>query len=255
MVDQITQLLARRGAEFTDLKNQDPATRQSRLKLARVIAKRYSAFDKMRTIFGAGKEQSIVFGDNAASRDLRDALLNADCIRWDGARYLFFPDLEKARYLTGGWLEEYVFEAVLAAGADAAVVSQELHWKVQVYHGLSEVDVIARKGDRLLFVSCKSGKAELAPKESKSGQSHRKRLMDYLHEADNLVDHFGMPGDVAVLVATTDLIDEENGNRARHSALFGRALRLDVELITLEDVRWGNLVARFRRIFEGMGAY
>jgi len=252
VVDRIKTLLARRGAEFTDLKNQDPATRQSRLKLARVIAKRYSAFDKMRPVFGAGKEQSVFFGDDAASGDLRDALLNADCIRWDGNRYLFFPDLEKVRYLAGGWLEEYVFEAVLAAGADAAVVSQKLHWKVQSYHGLSEVDVIARKGDRLLFVSCKSGKAELAPKESKSGQLHRKRLMDYLHEADNLVDHFGMPGDVAVLVATTDLIDEENGNRARHSALFGRALRLDVQLITLESLRWGPVVERFKGMINAM---
>ncbi|RTZ71701.1 MAG: hypothetical protein DSY99_04905, partial [Candidatus Neomarinimicrobiota bacterium] len=78
--------------------------------------------------------------------------------------------------------------------------------------------MIGRKDGGLVFVSCKAAKAVLR----KEG-NQRSQLMSYLHEADDLYDHFGRQGDQVILVVSTDLIDEAMNHRARYPALFGKA--------------------------------
>ncbi len=255
MVDRIRTLLARRGAVLGHVRSMEPTETCQRVKLARAIAKRYRTFDVVRHILGAGNGDWEIEALPEGSEEILQGLVEAGFASETDQGYVISQQQDHTRFLTGGWLEELAYHAILEAGADTALVGQKLLWEVQQYRGSSEIDVIARKGDRMLFVSCKSVKSELGPVETAPGRNQRKQLMEYLHETDNLTDHFGMPGDVAALVVTTDLIDESAGFKARYSALFGKALRLDVELITLEDVRWANLVARFRRVFDGMGAH
>jgi len=252
-MEGIQRLLERRGAEFEGGQPASFVKSAERARLARAIAKRYQVFDRLRPLFGSGAEQELEFGEDRAAAELRDALVGAECVVFEGGRYWFRPSADKVRFLTGGWLEEYVGGVVDEAGADAVLVGQVLHWQVDGYHGNSEIDVIARRANNLLFVSCKSVKAELHGTDSRRGLTQRQQLMGYLNEADNVMDHFGMPGDAAALVVTTDLVDENNNNRARYSALFGRAIRLDVELVTLESLRWIPLVERFRGIIGRLG--
>lgn len=140
------------------------------------------------------------------------------------------------RYLSGGWLEELAWLAAVAAGADEAVFGQVIGWSVNGYSGENEIDLIMREGERLGFVSCKALRAELDMQDRK----HRNRLMDAVHAADNLADHFGRTGDKVALLVSTDLIDEARGV-VRYNALMGKAAILDVRLIPLEEMAFNKL--------------
>lgn len=140
------------------------------------------------------------------------------------------------RYLSGGWLEELAWLAAVDAGADEAVFGQVIGWSVKGYSGENEIDLIMREGDRLGFVSCKALRSELDMHDRK----HRNRLMDAVHEADNLIDHFGRPGDKVAILVSTDLFDETRGV-ARYNALMGKAAVLDVRIIPLEEMGYNRL--------------
>ncbi len=140
------------------------------------------------------------------------------------------------RYLSGGWLEELAWLAAVEAGADEAVFGQVLGWSVKGFTGENEIDLIMREGEHLGFVSCKALRADLDMHDRK----HRNRLMDAVHEADNLVDHFGRQGDKVAVLISTDLIDEKRG-AVRYNALMGKAAVLEVRVIPLEEMAFNNL--------------
>ncbi|NMD07183.1 MAG: hypothetical protein GYA66_04310 [Phyllobacteriaceae bacterium] len=149
------------------------------------------------------------------------------------------------RYLSGGWLEELAWLAAIEAGADEAVFGQVLGWTVNGYSGENEIDLIMREGERLGFVSCKALRADLDMHDRK----HRNRLMDAVHEADNLVDHFGRAGDKVAVLVSTDLIDEARG-AVRYNALMGKAAILDVRVIPLEEMAFNVLTAALANLLE-----
>jgi len=152
-------------------------------------------------------------------------------------------DTRAKRYLTGGWLEELAWLAAISAGADEAIYGQVVGWEVKGYTGENEIDLIMRKGDALSFVSCKALRSELDINDKK----HRNRLMDAVHEADNLADHFGEKGEKVAVLVTTDLYDEIRDS-ARYQALMGKAAVLDVRLIALEELVWDKLLDAFQSI-------
>ena len=155
-----------------------------------------------------------------------------------GERGLAASGVEARRFLSGGWLEELAWLAAMEAGAEEARFSQVVGWSVAGFEGENEIDLILRSGPRLGFVSCKALRSELSAKDRK----HRNRLMDALHEADNLADHFGAPGERVGVLVTTDLFDEAQGV-ARYTPLMGKAAVLDVRLIPLEEILSKRLVA------------
>ncbi|MBL8790969.1 MAG: DUF1887 family protein [Rhizobiales bacterium] len=140
------------------------------------------------------------------------------------------------RYLSGGWLEELAWLAAIDAGADEAVFGQAVGWSVHGYSGENEIDLIMREGERLGFVSCKALRSEIDMHDKK----HRNRLMDAVHEADNLIDHFGRQGDKVAILVSTDLFDEAKGT-VRYNALMGKAAILDVRIIPLEEMAFDKL--------------
>ncbi len=212
---------------------------------ARYLADNYVVFDRLRLqlIHGLERPRRDMERDERA---MLDSLEKRGFIhRKDGA-WRFAGPVE-SRFLRGGWLEWMTREALLRAGADEALCCQKLEWRVDRYSGRNEIDAIGRWDKRMVFVSCKAAKSVLG---TQSGQ--RSQLMNYLHETDNLYDHFGRKGDQVVLVVTTDLIEEANNNRARYPALFGKARVLDVHLVTLEDLEWNRFVGRLRAVLDGM---
>ena len=141
------------------------------------------------------------------------------------------------RYLGGGWLEELAFLAAQDAGAHEATYGQVIGWQVKGFTGENEIDLIMRRNDRLGFISCKALRSDLDIHDRK----HRNRLMDAVHEADNLADHFGQPGECVAVLVTTDLHDEIKG-APRYNALMGKAAVLDVRIIPLEELAYDRLV-------------
>lgn len=149
------------------------------------------------------------------------------------------------RYLSGGWLEELAWLAAWEAGAEEAFYGQVIGWSVKGFSGENEIDLIMRRGGTLGFISCKALRSEFESADKK----HRHRLMDAVHEADNLLDHFGKPGERVAVLVTTDLFDELKGT-PRYIALAGKAAILDVRVISLEDLAFDRLVAALKSMWE-----
>jgi hypothetical protein len=158
-------------------------------------------------------------------------------------------EVKGRRYLSGGWLEELAWLAAMEAGADEAIFGQVLGWQVKGYTGENEIDLIMRHDEKLSFVSCKAFRSELDMADRK----HRNRLMDAVHEADNLADHFGRAGEKVAVLVTTDLYDEVKDS-PRYNALMGKAAVLDVQLIALEDLSWERLVSAMRGLWMEQAA-
>lgn len=149
------------------------------------------------------------------------------------------------RYLTGGWLEELAWLAARDAGAEEAFYGQVIGWKVKGFSGENEIDLIMRRHRTLGFVSCKALRSQLDIADRK----HRNRLMDAVHEADNLADHFGRAGERVAVLVTTDLYDEIRGV-PRYNALMGKAAILDVRIIPLEELAYDRLVTALAGMWE-----
>jgi len=236
----IANLLKTRNARLLPPINQT-IPHEEWLKTARYLAENYPLFDILRRDLNQYSQGAAP--TTRAQHEMLKLLESRGFVETrDNKRYYLANDNEARRFITGAWLEMLAHAALMQAGADEAVHGQRLQWKVGPYQGRNEIDVIARKRQRLILVSCKAIGARM------NGQ--QTQLMRHLDQTDNLADHFGRKGDKAVLLVTTDLWDEARQNKARYPALHGKAKVLDVHLVTLEDLEWNRLVARFRTIMR-----
>jgi Domain of unknown function (DUF1887) len=237
----IESLLKDRGAWLKTVHG-SPEQALEHAPLSRLIASDYGLFEKVRDrIFKSTDDfmRHVEISPSTLDADghhmitefqkfgmvIRDAHDHAIC------------EVKGRRYLSGGWLEELAWLAAIQAGADEAIFGQVLGWQVKGYTGENEIDLIARRGEKLAFVSCKALRSEL----DISDRKHRNRLMDAVHEADNLADHFGRDGETVAVLVTTDLYDEVKKS-PRYHALMGKAAILDVQLIALENLTWEKLI-------------
>jgi hypothetical protein len=225
---------------------------EKRRDLTVAIEQFFPAFESLRdNLLGAGssnRPDSLSQHQDAALEQgagyLLERLQQHEILQVDEGR-INFSNSDARRFMTGGWLEELAWLAVMEAGADEASYSQLVGWDVKGYAGENEIDVIFRRDDKLGFVSCKALRSSLQSNDRK----HRARMMDAVHEADNLADHFGEPGERVGVLVTTDLFDEQRGE-ARYQSLMGKAAVLDVRIIPLEDIGWDRLVDVMRYLMD-----
>lgn len=248
MTAQIRELLSRRNAVLHSWAQPE----RHRGNVARMISKNYEVYDQFRPHLSKARDLGGLEAESEQQQSIWHALVSGGlAMEMAPNRYAPVPGEKAINFLTGGWLEDLAYEAILEAGADAALARAILDWKVEGYSGQNEVDVLARSGERLIFFSCKCANACLAEDHARARLLQKDKLMGYMHEADNLADHFGVQGDAVVLLVTTDLIDESNQNRARLPTLFGKAKALDVELIILDHLGWRPLVQRLKALLGG----
>ncbi|GEM_PF-1329977 len=242
----IAELLHTRGA-FLKSCCGDINETLSRASLVRAIGNHYTTFEPLRDslLNGAGLAWPQN-GDDDAARQLVEGLQQAGMLQRHGDDLLRPLDAAARRFLSGGWLEELAWLAGMHAGADEGIFSQCVGWEVKGFRGENEIDVILRKGERLAFISCKA----LQSRFDTSNRKLRNRLMDALHEADNLGDHFGREGDRVGVLVTSDLYDEMRGDKPRYQALMGKAAVFDVRIIPLEELQWELLVDAMRDLLE-----
>jgi len=248
----IEEILASRSAYLKGTGG-DPDTALRRRPLTIEIEHRYPAFEDLRDMLLDARSRrgtdgpSFLRNRQTADGDterLFDEMLRSGILLPQADQFVL-SDVDARRFVTGGWLEELAWHAAIEAGADEAYYSQLVGWEVNGYEGENEIDLIFRRGDRLGFVSCKALRSTL----SSSDRKHRARIMDAVHEADNLCDHFGQPGERVGVLVTTDLFDDASG-QPRYEALMGKAAVLDVRLIPLEDLAWDRLVRSMRHLME-----
>jgi len=108
------------------------------------------------------------------------------------------------------------------------------------------VDVIAAFGDHITFISCKALKPYIDISADKDKTKYR-NLRHYLHETDDLADHFGIEGDHVIFLVSTDMVDEAE-DRHRMAPLAGKAAALDVHIIGIEQRAWDDLVNAVRKV-------
>ena len=237
---EIDDLIERSGAWLDKARTGDLPTARRHREASLAITNHYRAFERIRKRLFKGTviperldpvEACIVEALEAANLAGRTS---------DGA--VRAMTAESRRFITGGWLEEISCLAAFEAGADEALYGQQIKWKIDGYWGENEIDVIARFNDRLAFYSCKAYGAAFR----RSNDRSRKKLMEALHEADNLADHFGTKKSFVGLIISTDLYDEYR-KKPKYGALFGKARALQVDLITLEDLKWDRLVEAMKR--------
>ena len=233
----IASLLADRNASLKGVSG-DTGLATQRASLTHLIREDYPAFEPVRDVLlkrYVDAERSDQLGEQG--QQIIDHLVDHGLAKQSDDGHIASHSAAK-RYLSGGWLEELAWLAAIEAEADEAVFSQSLIWNAKGYHGQNEIDLIVRKGDRLGFTSCKAVNSDFDSENKKQ----RSRLMEALHEADNLVDHFGKEGDRVAILVTADLIDELR-NQPRYMTLMGKAAALDVRVIPLEELGWDTLVS------------
>jgi len=82
-------------------------------------------------------------------------LAEEGCLDWDGGTDVWFLDSETTTFLSGGWLEEYVYHRLRDEGVDHVALGVEGTWDGT--DGLrNELDVVAVHANRLLVVECKT---------------------------------------------------------------------------------------------------
>lgn len=245
----ISDLLARRNTRLDHAKV-NLAEARARAPLTRFLAHTYLAYAPIRGHLSNPHHHSLPRPLSANQRLIVDRLLKEGVVEGTAGRLKARPGLTE--YLRGQWLEEWAYLAVLEAGCDEAVAGQNLTWishdprTGERLEGKNEVDVIARRGERLLFISCKSLSVMLDKEE-------RFKVRGHIHEADDLADHFGGPDDIVALLLTADMIDEAANRprgRARHPELTGKAAAIDVHLLGFEDLNWDTLVKRITAMWE-----
>jgi hypothetical protein len=150
-------------------------------------------------------------------------------------------DPDRQAYLRGGWLEELGFLAVRASGADEVVFAQRIEWTVGGHVGHNEIDVLARKGEVLSVMSCKTADPVYRARDD----AQREQFRHFLLEADYWDQHFAAGEGRAVLLVSTDLYDER-AQTWRCPTLAARAKVLDTDLIGTDHDRWDELVAALR---------
>ena len=241
----ISSLLEKRGAW---LKGQggDQATARRRHALTRGIAGQYAVFERVRDwmLHFSHEMHDLSFAEAETANELLARLDEHGLLKHDAS--LPHPaNVPGKRFISGGWLEELAYLAAIEAGADEALFGQQVSWSAGGFSGENEIDLIVRQAATLGFVSCKALRSEMNPEDRKQ----RNRLMDAVHEADNLADHFGQPGERVAMLVTTDLFDELKGV-PRYQALMGKAAVLDVRIIPLEELAWERVVAAIGELWQ-----
>jgi hypothetical protein len=216
------------------------------LELSKLIANNYEGFNTIRKHLIHSRDLPSISRPTKNVLSAIDLLSDLGWIKPNGAgRWLFTGDTagKEFAYIKGNWLEEYVYCAHIHAGVDEAFYGQEIEWNVGDVVGKNEIDVIACRGNKLSFTSCKTQN----PFPSNGTTNH---ITGFLTEVDYWDTHFAEGKGRLLLAVTADFIDEMENNRHRYPLVVARASVLNVDLIGLENLRWDKLTEKIEQHWD-----
>lgn len=101
-------------------------------------------------------EQDMHWTPRGEAAEILKELNQRDLLAWKpGTGEIVFQDLEITRFLSGLWLEEYVYHILKDNGVFDVALGVEGQW-LNGRGGKNEFDVLATHGNQLLFVECKT---------------------------------------------------------------------------------------------------
>ena len=149
-MQSIESILTTRSA-FLKGSGGDKLAAEGRRDLTRAIEQNYPALEVLRDrLLGSGNSPKSSMPQqqpDSASAAAADALLESmhrhEFLKMDQGD-VTLSGVDARRFVTGGWLEELAWLAVMEAGAHEAHYSQLVGWDVEGYAGENEIDVIFR---------------------------------------------------------------------------------------------------------------
>jgi hypothetical protein len=101
-------------------------------------------------------EQDLHWTPRGDAAEILEELNQRDFLAWTpGTGAIVFRDPETTRFLSGLWLEEYVYHILKDNGVFDVALGVEGQW-LHGRGGKNEFDVLATHGNQLLFVECKT---------------------------------------------------------------------------------------------------
>lgn len=217
----------------------DPDDAKDKLQLCKHLAENFLAFDRLRIVLVHPDHHQLAPNDRGALRVAEWLVGNKLLLKSETDPGYVLPQLDRPRYLSflnGQWLEIYLYNALLAAGADEVRFGQKVEWRIDDVVGTNEVDTIGRFGEQLVLVSCKA----ISPMPV---QGRAAELRDFLFEAHYWNLHFAKGRATTIVVTTADRVDEHrDAFPLRFPPTEKQADILEVDLLGIEDLGWARLV-------------
>lgn len=138
------------------------------------------------------------------------------------------PEVAKLICDVGVWLELYVYKTAVENDCFTdAIPSVVIDWNGirEEYDVLNEIDLIAQKGIKMLFISCKTGPVSV----------------EAVNEISVLCERFGGISSRAVIITATKMSEES-------LCTYKRARELGIEIIELDDLMEDRLFSLLDRL-------
>lgn len=167
-------------------------------------------------------EQELDFTPGGANAELLRSASSAGLLSWDEQTQVVFRDREAARYLGGGWVEEFAGSKI--SGMRPSDWAPRLQIESTAGHTPNELDAVVVHGNRLLVIECKAAAAR------------DNDVADWIYKASQLARNVG--GQMAQpLLLSARAIGELHRQRASE---YGVHILAAAELSTLPDYlrRW-----------------
>jgi hypothetical protein len=124
-------------------------TAKRRQSICRQLADNFIAFDRLRLALIHPESHQLPQHDKEA-RAVGEWLVGQKLLNrsqtGNGVALLKIDQAEIRAFLNGQWLEMYVWNAFIEAGADEVRYNQKVEWQIDDVTGINEIDIIARKG-------------------------------------------------------------------------------------------------------------
>lgn len=168
----VPQYLAAQGFRYQRDAAQDPgwlARMEGRREVASYLAKHAVRLSGLIALVNGlvreamdDKGRELVHPEQRLNKELQgdwrtafDRFTRAGLVHWVGNHGVRFLDVESARFLGGGWLEEYAFAVAREAGLFDVRMGVSGVWDGAA-SARNEFDVLACHRNRLLFIECKT---------------------------------------------------------------------------------------------------
>jgi|GEM_PF-5578824 len=117
--------------------------------------------DKTKTL--KEPRQELKYPPNYIQKEFLQCFKDSGLIEWDGNQSIIFKDYDSAKYLGGGWIEEYVYNCVSQLKPNDVRNGVEIQ---SINNKQNELDTLVVHKNRLLAIECKTVYFDTTEKEN-----------------------------------------------------------------------------------------
>ncbi|AMO56224.1 hypothetical protein GZ77_05270 [Endozoicomonas montiporae] len=172
---------------------------------------------------------------NPPSKAVLKKLKENGILEWseDRPNTVYFTHAEPTRYISGGWLEEYVWHIATDSNAEHVAAGLDIHDGQHRKDDVrNELDLVLVHNNRMLLVECKTSQI----------QKDRQKESDIIHKLDSIGTHAGGLFCERLLVSASPL-DHEN-RQGRTIKVSSRAKGYSIDVLQYLEIK------QFRQLID-----